>query len=479
MEGHSEKSNSFRATYDIVGSLPLELVLTIAEYLEPADIVRYRKVSKRWRSTFSSDEIIMAALRKTLTFLNIENTEVSAAEAITYFEWHHRLQYGRPVKKMSLPWTRRPGWDDDVSYHSRRLCYRMKRAVGVEVLDLETGEKSSWTVDKEFANNDWKLRLSDHYVLIIIPWKRKLIAWDTKTSQQYARQIPRGLIHHISIEKDSVLVIVDIESGLSLYIWDLGSDHFREFGSFPDLWLWHVAADDDVLVTFEIDWDADPPKVQQTNWALSGRLLNRKHFHLPLLSGRINRNILLNHHASKVTRSRWINRTYGHKTVRSLSYNDRYLRFIGLDLLYDYSSDKFNVRFNSSAPRISDRSNRVLYTFLTPHIVYNWENIPWPSEIFNAQTDTTIKLQLYLIHAGEIGVCDWLPPETWPRILPSDVLRLFGDREVFGVVTSMDGTQLWFFNPNFIPDIPDLKPFPPMEEIGWPTNQYLSYSHRN
>ena len=44
MEGHSEKSNSFRATYDIVGSLPLELVLTIAEYLEPADIVRYQKV---------------------------------------------------------------------------------------------------------------------------------------------------------------------------------------------------------------------------------------------------------------------------------------------------------------------------------------------------------------------------------------------------------------------------------------------------
>lgn len=44
MEECSERTNSFRETYDIVGSLPLELVLDIAEYLEPADIVRYQKV---------------------------------------------------------------------------------------------------------------------------------------------------------------------------------------------------------------------------------------------------------------------------------------------------------------------------------------------------------------------------------------------------------------------------------------------------
>ena len=42
-------------------------------------------------------------------------------------------------------------------------------------------------------------------------------------------------------------------------------------------------------------------------------------------------------------------------------------------------------------------------------------------------------------------------------------LHFFGDREVFGMA-SEDGIQLWFFNPNFIPDIPDLELYLPMEE---------------
>lgn len=37
-------TDSFRATYDIVGSLPLELVLVIAKDLDPVDIVRGQRV---------------------------------------------------------------------------------------------------------------------------------------------------------------------------------------------------------------------------------------------------------------------------------------------------------------------------------------------------------------------------------------------------------------------------------------------------
>lgn len=41
----------------------------------------------------------------------------------------------------------------------------------------------------------------------------------------------------------------------------------------------------------------------------------------------------------------------------------------------------------------------------------------------------------------------------------------FGDHEVFGV-SSEEGVQLWFFNPNFVPGLPDARPFLPMEESG-------------
>lgn len=36
----------------------------------------------------------------------------------------------------------------------------------------------------------------------------------------------------------------------------------------------HMDPDENILVAFEIDWDPDPPNVQQTKWALTGRLLD-------------------------------------------------------------------------------------------------------------------------------------------------------------------------------------------------------------
>lgn len=65
-----------------------------------------------------------------------------------------------------------------------------------------------------------------------------------------------------------------------VYIWHLGSDHFRSIGTFSNQWLWRVDPDENVLITFEINWDTHPPEVQQTKWTLTGMLLDQKQFHL-------------------------------------------------------------------------------------------------------------------------------------------------------------------------------------------------------
>lgn len=44
-------------------------------------------------------------------------------------------------------------------------------------------------------------------------------------------------------------------------------------------------------------------------------------------------------------------------------------------------------------------------------------------------------------------------------------MQSFGNREVFGLA-SADGVQFWFFNPNFVPDIPGVEPLLAMEESG-------------
>ncbi|KAL1976751.1 hypothetical protein VTN31DRAFT_3033 [Thermomyces dupontii] len=93
--------------YD-VGSLPLELLVQVVEYLDPEDILRSQGVSKRWRTIFSSDSIITRVLRETLAFLGLDQEGVSTdgtiADPMSYFQWRHGLLHARPVKKIFLPW---------------------------------------------------------------------------------------------------------------------------------------------------------------------------------------------------------------------------------------------------------------------------------------------------------------------------------------------------------------------------------------
>lgn len=61
----------------------------------------------------------------------------------------------------------------------------------------------------------------------------------------------------------------------------LGHGSSSTIEPFSKLELWHVDADEDVLVTFEIDWKEHPPTVQQTKWSLArGEQLDRKTFRL-------------------------------------------------------------------------------------------------------------------------------------------------------------------------------------------------------
>lgn len=56
----------------------------------------------------------------------------------------------------------------NATYHSRRICYsyRMGSTTFVEILNLETGEKSTWTEDEELMHSYWNLLLSDRHVVI-------------------------------------------------------------------------------------------------------------------------------------------------------------------------------------------------------------------------------------------------------------------------------------------------------------------------
>lgn len=100
-------------------------------------------------------------------FLGIEGVDVSAADAIDYFKWQHRLLRVQPVKKIFLPWPQTSDVPLNIAYRSRRLYYCLPGddAYEFEMLDLETGERLTWTEDEAIKMDQWYHRLSDRYVV--------------------------------------------------------------------------------------------------------------------------------------------------------------------------------------------------------------------------------------------------------------------------------------------------------------------------
>lgn len=272
----------------------------------------------------------------------------------------------------------------------------------------------------------------------------------------------------ISLRKDK-LVIADVgwKRRHSIYIQDLGTNQSKpiEFRGLQNLWLWHVDADANILVAFEINWDMHPINVRQIKFTLTGRLLDSKRFRRSLPDGPVDKSRFKRPTLSRVC-------TLGSKSIRRLPYGD----YDGttIDLVYDYATDKFSIRQNEFTPFCFNRENSIC----TSQIAYDW--LPWHGAlaISNAGNNTRT-IRPYRLHAGEVALYRSYRPRYRPDYHPGISAQTpkywwteytffalpFGDREVFGVA-SEDGIQVWFFNPKFTPDLPGAEPFLPMQESG-------------
>lgn len=301
--------------------------------------------------------------------------------------------------------------------------------------------------------------------------------WDTRTLQRYARGLPCS-DHHTSIDKDKV-VIVDYGSKplFPVYIWDLSSDRFQKINTFSDLFLWHLDADDGILVAFEIDWDKRPPAVRETKWTMTGRVVERKHFPLSLSDYRVNREIL---EPSKdfiqLTVDTNTDSAFGHhKTVTQLRYSDPRCGNCWISLTYDHTVDKLSARWDDDFPPVYDMTNTPVIATLSPKIMYRWDRFLKVLQLFYRELGM-MDMKPYQLDAREVLTRKRLRtrlPAQLPATLDYDainkddelVLPIFGDREIFGVA-SEDGIQFWIFHPNFTPNLPNALPFLPMEESG-------------
>lgn len=264
---------------------------------------------------------------------------------------------------------------------------------------------------------------------------------------------------YISIERNRVVMVPHFgRQFYPIYIWDLSADGIQEIGSFENPSLWHLDVDGNMLVVFVIDWNTHPLEVEQTKWTLTGELVDRSQFCLSL-EGRL---------AGKASYLK-LSRCYTHRTYCqqvSTSEGDAIVH-----ITYDRAVDKLNVRWIKGA-KLTDKFVFLdCCNFLTSHIAYHWSEPHKKLVIYDA-SDGTWTMKSYQLDIREFGARRLLSPRR-PRQNPyrritsdgSRPLICFGNRDIFGV-ESYDGLQLWIFNPNFVPNIPDAEPFLAWEDSG-------------
>lgn len=294
---------------------------------------------------------------------------------------------------------------------------------------------------------------------------RTITAWDLHTSEKLGEQEFPWIPIHITVANDKAVIVPwVVRRSHPIYVWDLTLDQVHEFGLFADdLWMWHADADDNVLVTFEFNFNVHPPAVRETKWVLTGgELLDSKRFPLTLGGRRVEKTIICRQI------DQWCH-TYGDKTTTQL-YNIEDKNFL-MHLTFDYATDRLSVRWIDCVEPIGVVSIWGRYSSPAPHIIYRWA----PQQlrgfmVYNAATGiTTVRpyqadvreLSAHKLFGAVSRHARFMQPDpqnTFP-------LKCCGDREVY-FVASDEGLQLWFFNPDFVPDLPDAGPFVPMEESG-------------
>lgn len=261
----------------------------------------------------------------------------------------------------------------------------------------------------------------------------------------------------ITVTQDKAIMVTGNIIHSYVYLWDLGSNRVIRYGSFSSLCLWHADADEDVLVTFEVNWDLYPPEVKQTKWVLSsGKRLHWKCFRLSLGGRDVDKNYL------HLTFQDWCHTDGDKKITRAFLQVDKRTT---MHLTYDYSVDRLNIRWIECDVSITNLIQGP-GTSPSPYIIYRWAQQFRGLAICNAATGT-ITVAPYRWDIRELRTHNQLNrvlpqlshPDSWKH------LRCFGDREVCGVFNK-GGMQLWFFNPDFLPDVPDGEPFLAMEESG-------------
>ena len=206
------KSTDF--SYDVVGNLPVEVNITIFQYLELYEVFQARRVSRMWMQMLSSPALLEALLQQ---WDSMGETPLRIPEGIApqpmrsiraehIDAYRNGLAFSKMAYKWDVPPTVAPG---AITYTNGILAWIGRMGREVFVLYLETGAKYTYMP-------------SNREMLVKITISTSLVAVTASSGTCYVWEIPSGRAN--SFRLTNILMHNLVSSGKTLAVLE-GSSH--------------------------------------------------------------------------------------------------------------------------------------------------------------------------------------------------------------------------------------------------------------
>ncbi|KAF2500227.1 hypothetical protein BU16DRAFT_523034 [Lophium mytilinum] len=225
--------------FDIVGSLPVEIVIQVFSYLDISTPFQLQRVSRRWQTVLSSPDVLRglicllgydsglpAGLRLPGQSPDVDQDYLHCRKTAEYV---HRFQAGVLARSIMIDLP--PGAACSVTYSSFEdtIAWPKHDACAVTVLNLRSGKLLSFT--GEARETITEIALSDQLV-VFFTFTGVWYAGDIVTGQRKSFRLPSAHIPVFSCRGRTIAGVMRYENGYDehvAYIWDFDTQKCRTF----------------------------------------------------------------------------------------------------------------------------------------------------------------------------------------------------------------------------------------------------------
>ncbi|KAJ5400550.1 hypothetical protein N7465_011039 [Penicillium sp. CMV-2018d] len=229
---------------DLLGKLPLELVAMLVKYLDLADLVLLRRVSKRWHVLLSSPIVVTAAIRYHMG-KSVIKPDFTPANLNALVKKRIRMERGLPAVVVEVPYDSPPDLGDASNRNaiscSNGVCAWIEESTErttIFVINLPTGENGTFTT----ANREEFTHVHVSDTLISATSVRGYChVWNMRNQQHKSFRIPSLRFgHYISIGSKVMLSYAD---SVVHFCFDSGAARSIQIGPFILLLSLHAEED--------------------------------------------------------------------------------------------------------------------------------------------------------------------------------------------------------------------------------------------